>query len=110
MTQYILSEDADRDLEGIWDYIAEDNVDAADRWIARLFDAFNAIGDTPGIGHKREDLTAYPVLILAGGRLPRHLSRDIPARGDCGRDAGRTRCSRLPAPPLFPVTHWHMDR
>jgi hypothetical protein len=22
---------------------------------------FDAIGNTPGIGHKREDLTAYPV-------------------------------------------------
>ena len=50
MTQYILSDDADRDLDGIWDYIAEDNIDAADQWIARLFDAFEAIGDTPGIG------------------------------------------------------------
>ncbi len=62
MTQYILSEDADRDLDDIWDYIAEDNIDAADQWIARLFAAFDAIGNTPGIGHKREDLTAYPVL------------------------------------------------
>jgi plasmid stabilization system protein ParE len=29
--QYVLSEDADRDLDGIWDYIAEDNIDAAAR-------------------------------------------------------------------------------
>jgi len=49
-------------LDGIWDYIAEDNIEAADQWIGRLFDAFDAIGDTPGLGHKREDLTAYPVL------------------------------------------------
>jgi plasmid stabilization system protein ParE len=67
LTQYILSEDADRDLDGIWDYIAEDNVDAADRWIGRLFDAFDAIGNMPGIGHKREDLTAYPVLFWPVG-------------------------------------------
>ena len=67
MTRYILSEDADRDLDGIWDYIAADNVDAADRWIGKLFDAFDAIGDTPGIGHKREDLTAYPVLFWPVG-------------------------------------------
>jgi plasmid stabilization system protein ParE len=67
LTQYILSEDADRDLDGIWDYIAEDNVDAADRWIGRLFAAFDAIGDMPGIGHKREDLTAYPVLFWPVG-------------------------------------------
>jgi plasmid stabilization system protein ParE len=50
VTRYILSEDADRDLDGIWDYIAAGNVDAADRWIGKLFDAFDAIGDTPGIG------------------------------------------------------------
>ena len=62
MTQYILSEDAALDLDGIWEFIAEDSIDAADRWIGKLFDAFDAIGDAPGIGHKREDLTAYPVL------------------------------------------------
>jgi plasmid stabilization system protein ParE len=50
VTRYILSEDADRDLDGIWDYIAEDNIDAADQWIGKLFDAFDAIGKTPGIG------------------------------------------------------------
>lgn len=67
MTQYFLSDDADRDLDGIWDYIAEDNVDAADQWISRLFDAFDAIAETPGIGHKREDLTPYPVLFWPVG-------------------------------------------
>jgi plasmid stabilization system protein ParE len=67
LTLYILSEDADRDLDEIWDYIAEDNIDAADQWIARLFAAFEAIGNTPGIGHRREDLTAYPVLFWPVG-------------------------------------------
>jgi plasmid stabilization system protein ParE len=37
------------------------------RWIGKLFDAFDAIGNTPGIGHKREDLTAYPVLFWPVG-------------------------------------------
>ena len=67
MMQYVLSEDADRDLDGIWDYIAEDNIDAADDWIAKLFEAFDAIGNNPGIGHKREDLTNYPVLFWPVG-------------------------------------------
>ena len=67
MTQYVLGEDADLDMGSIWDHIAEDNIDAADQWIARLFDAFDAIGDSPGIGHKREDLTAYPVLFWPVG-------------------------------------------
>jgi plasmid stabilization system protein ParE len=46
---------------------AQDNIDAADRWIGKLFDAFEAIGQTPGVGHKREDLIAYPVLFFPVG-------------------------------------------
>lgn len=96
MSNYILGPDADLDLDDIWEYIAADSIDAADQWIAKLFDAFEAIGRMPGIGHKREDLTAYPVLFWTVGsyliiyRTPadRHAveivavtqgSRDIPA-------------------------------
>jgi plasmid stabilization system protein ParE len=67
VSAYTLSEDADLDLDDIWEYIARENIDAADRWIGKLFDAFEAIGRTPGIGHKREDLTAYPVLFFPVG-------------------------------------------
>jgi plasmid stabilization system protein ParE len=67
MTSYVLSEDAELDLDGIWEYIAADSIDAADGWIAKLFDAFEAIGKNPGIGHKRDDLTAYPVLFWPVG-------------------------------------------
>lgn len=49
MNTYILSEDADLDLDEIWEYIAEDSIDAADRWIGKLFDGFEAIGRTPGL-------------------------------------------------------------
>ena len=62
MTQYVLGRDAERDLDEIWDYIAADNADAADQWISKLFDAFDTIAETPGIGHTRNDLTAHPVL------------------------------------------------
>ncbi len=62
MTSYLLGEDACFDLESIWEHIAQDSIDAADRWIDRLFDAFEVIGGNPGIGHKREDLTTYPIL------------------------------------------------
>ncbi len=55
MSPYVLGSDAVLDLEGIWDYIATDNMDSADRWIAKLFDAFDTIASMPGIGHKRED-------------------------------------------------------
>ncbi|MGA2596620.1 MAG: type II toxin-antitoxin system RelE/ParE family toxin [Bryobacteraceae bacterium] len=69
-------------------------IDAADRWIGKLFDAFEALGQTPGMGHRREDLTRYPVLFWPVGaylivyraeRRPIEIvavtqgSRDIPA-------------------------------
>jgi antitoxin ParD1/3/4 len=91
---YVLSADADLDLDEIWEYIAADNLDAADRWIGKLFDAFEALGQTPGLGHRREDLTPHPVLFWPVGtylivyhaeRRPIEVvavtqgSRDIPA-------------------------------
>ncbi len=62
MSGYVLEEYARGDLEEIWDYIAKDNVEAADRWIGRLFDAFDSIATMPNSGHKREDLTTRTVL------------------------------------------------
>lgn len=67
MSKYILSVDADVDLDDIWEYIAQDSIDAADRWISKLFDAFEALGQSPGMGHKREDLTQLPVLFWPVG-------------------------------------------
>lgn len=62
MTKYVISVAADLDLNVLWEYIAHDNVDAADRWIAKLFDAFESLSKNPGMGHTREDLTSLPVL------------------------------------------------
>jgi antitoxin ParD1/3/4/toxin ParE1/3/4 len=67
MTGYVLSVDADLDLNEIWEYIAADNIDAADRWVAKLFDAFDALARTPDVGHKRKDLSDYPVLFWPVG-------------------------------------------
>lgn len=67
MTGYVLSEDADLDLDDIWEYIAAGSIDAADRWIGKLFDAFEALGNTPRMGHKRDDLTDFPVLFWPVG-------------------------------------------
>lgn len=94
MSGYVLSADADLDLDEIWEYIAADHMEAAERWIGKRFDAFEALGHTPGMGHKREDLTAHPVLfwpvgayliIYRADRWPIEIvavtqgSRDIPA-------------------------------
>ena len=61
MTRYVLSADSLQDLDEIWEYIAADSVDAADRWIATLFEAFENLVRNPGIGHARPDLTDRPI-------------------------------------------------
>jgi plasmid stabilization system protein ParE len=44
VNSYVLSADVDLDLDEIWEYIAADNIDAADRWLGKLFDAFEPSG------------------------------------------------------------------
>jgi plasmid stabilization system protein ParE len=61
MSQYALTSRARRDLDEIWDFIAEDSVDAADRWIEKLLAEIDLLAGNPGIGHKRTDLTHLPV-------------------------------------------------
>ena len=65
---YFISPDAYLDLDEIWDDIALDSPDAADHWIGRLFEAFEALGQTPSMGHTRSDLTDFPVLFWPVGR------------------------------------------
>jgi plasmid stabilization system protein ParE len=67
LNKYVLSVAAETDLDEIWEYIAQDNLDAADRWIGKLFDTFQSLAQTPGSGHKREDLTALPILFWPVG-------------------------------------------
>jgi plasmid stabilization system protein ParE len=67
MSKYVLGTAAEQDLNEIWDCIGQDNVEAADRWVGRLFDAFEAIARNPGIGHKRQDLTSRPILFWPVG-------------------------------------------
>ncbi len=94
MSAYVLSAGAERDLDHIWDFIAEDSIDMADRWTRKLFDAFETLARNPGLGRKREDLTQHPVffwpvgsymIIYRASRRPIEIvavtqgSRDIPA-------------------------------
>jgi plasmid stabilization system protein ParE len=57
MNTYVLSPDAKQDLDDLWDYITDEDVDVADRLIELLFDAFQELARSPIVGHKREDLT-----------------------------------------------------
>ena len=72
MKRYVLSPLAERDLQEIWDYIAEDSEDQADRVIVAIREAVRFVADMPGIGHGRKDLpdpslrvwTVYDYLII----------------------------------------------
>jgi len=56
---------AKQDLEEIWDYIADDSIDAADRVIADIYGAVEALADVPGMGHSREDLADEKLRVWA---------------------------------------------
>ena len=67
MKQYVLGEGAERDLNEIWEYIARDSIDAADRWISKLFTTFTTLARNPGMGHKRLELTSHAILFWPVG-------------------------------------------
>lgn len=46
----------EQDLDEIWEYIAADSIDAADRVLNKIAEAFEQLAQTPGIGHYREEL------------------------------------------------------
>ena len=56
MKPFILTPLAARDLDEIWDYLAEDSIAAADRVLDALAQGFYKLTAHPGIGHIREDL------------------------------------------------------
>lgn len=64
MTGYGLHPEALRDLDEIWEYIAYDNLDAADRVIAEILTAIRDLVSFPGMGHTRLDLTSRPLRFL----------------------------------------------
>ena len=68
MSGYVLSPEADQDLNDIWEYIAEDEIEAADRWDAKLREACALLARNPLAGHKRKDLTDKPFLFWPVGR------------------------------------------
>jgi plasmid stabilization system protein ParE len=61
MTGYDFHPEAAVDLDEIWDFIAEDNLDAADKVIADILAGIDALVPFPHQGHKRPDLTSRPL-------------------------------------------------
>lgn len=57
MKGYRVSAAARMDLEEIWLYIAQDNPDAADRFIRAIISRFPKLAMTPELGRRREELS-----------------------------------------------------
>lgn len=56
MTRFVLTPRAGLDLDGIWEYIAEDSIERADRVIDEIEAALRMLAENPRIGQVREDL------------------------------------------------------
>jgi len=61
MSEFVLHPDAVKDLEEIWEYIADDNLEAADRIREEIYDAIQSLAPFPYVGHSRPDLTSRPL-------------------------------------------------
>lgn len=65
MAEFFYSPEARRDLLEIWEFIAQDDLDAADRVEREIEQAITTLASQPGLGHVRRDLTSKPVRFWA---------------------------------------------
>ena len=65
MADSLLSPQARRDLLEIWEYIAQDDLDRADRVEQNIYEAISKLVANPQLGHYRRDLTSKPVRFWA---------------------------------------------
>jgi plasmid stabilization system protein ParE len=61
MNRYQFTPQAAEDLLDIWGFIAQDNLEAADRVEAAIFRACDLLADSPFAGSLRADLTKLPL-------------------------------------------------
>jgi plasmid stabilization system protein ParE len=64
MTGHDFHPEARFDVDEIWEFIRADSLDAADRMIAEILAAIDALVTFPGRGHRRSDLTSRPLRFI----------------------------------------------
>jgi plasmid stabilization system protein ParE len=62
--KFVLHPEAYTDIDDAWEYIAFDNLDAADRVREEIYGAIDKLVAFPHQGHKRPDLTRRPLRFL----------------------------------------------
>jgi plasmid stabilization system protein ParE len=73
MSEYQLTSKAEDDLFAIWSFIAQDNLEAADRVEAAIYRACAFLAVGPLRGHMRRDLTDLPVRFWTVLRYPSYV-------------------------------------
>jgi len=69
MSGFAFHPDALNELNEVWDFIAADSIDGADRIVDEIFDSIRALVPFPHQGHRRPDLTSRPLRFFRT-RLP----------------------------------------
>lgn len=95
MKQYRVSDAARADLDDIWFYIAQHNVDAADKLIHAMVAIFSKLASMPHMGRNRSDLSAG----LRSFVVARHVIFYLPTED--GIDVARVIHGARDFPPLF---------
>jgi len=95
MNQYRVSDEARADLDEIWLYIAQDNPDAADKFVRAIVSRFPMLASMPFMGRQREELLprlrSFPVRSYVIFYRPMEIGVEIARVLDGARDV----------PPLF---------
>ena len=68
MRRFVLTAAAEQDLFDLWDYIAQDDFDAADRITNEIYRAIERLVEMPGMGHVRKDLAEEPIRFYSGAQ------------------------------------------
>jgi plasmid stabilization system protein ParE len=57
--KFIIAPAAEQDIHTIWDYIADDNVRAADALVEDFYKAFHLLADNPRMGYRQEPFRKF---------------------------------------------------
>ena len=64
MNHFQLHPEAYNDIDALWEYIANDSLDSADRVREKIYDAIESLVPFPHRGHRRPDLTSRPLRFI----------------------------------------------
>lgn len=88
MARVLRRPQAAEDISDIWDYIADDNIEAADRWIDKLDDQLQLLATQPMMGRARNELAegirCVPVAACHSVGMSFSICRSPAASMSCG--------------------------